>query len=68
MYLLVVTAETEGEKLRTMLSIEFLMLQFKRYKDQVSPPKHIRLRWRHAHQTPTEKVKFDIKFIRHQIF
>jgi hypothetical protein len=25
-------------------------------KDQVSPPKHIRFRWRQVYQTPSEKV------------
>jgi len=32
MNLIVVVVETYGEKLRSMLSIEFLMLQFKRCK------------------------------------
>jgi len=44
MYRLVVAAETEGEKLSTMLSIKFLMLQVRSCNDQVSPPKHIRFR------------------------
>jgi len=42
-----------NNKKRTMLSIEFLMLQFRPCKNQISPPKHIRFWWRHDHQTPT---------------